>query len=457
MRCLDESPQTWFIPRMPNAHMAHARMKTSFRVSMRISIFLYLFCLLFQTAGFARSVFSSDSGKPWKDRRVKTVRPATSPDVLNQYGGSARHKVAAPGFFRVLEQSGRWWLVDPDGCLFLSIGVNSVGPTKVGRGDVDAWTRETYDLLKGAGFNTLGRWSDYKPFQNAGRNMPWCATHSFMKEYAKRRPARFGKAGFPNETIPVFDEAWPGFCEKHAQRHAGPLKDDVWLLGHFSDNELPFRPDALKKYLALPADDAGHIAAVKWITENKIREREVDDPGVQAAFLHVVAKRYYEVVAAALKKADPNHLYIGSRLHGRCISPPVLRAASACDVVSINYYHRWEAEKERAKNWTRWSKRPFLVGEFYAMNVPKGKAVPKTSGAGFQVLNYEDAGDFYQHYVNSLLRDIPNCVGWHWFKYADDNPVSRKGIVGQGGEIRSPLIERMKALNQQVYTLRAGR
>jgi hypothetical protein len=365
--------------------------------------------------------------------------------------------VADSGFFRVLEKSGRWWLIDPDGCLFLSIGVNSVGPGKVGRGDVDAWTQETYGLLKGAGFNTLGRWSDHEPFQNTGRNMPWCATHSFMKEYAKRRPAEHGKTGFPNETIPVFDESWPGFCENHALKNAGPLKDDVWLLGHFSDNELPFRPDALKNYLSLPGNDAGHIAARKWMKENRIRADEVDNPKVRAAFLNVVAKRYYDVVAAALKKADPNHLYIGSRLHGRCITEPVIKAAGACDVVSINYYHRWEAEKERAKNWTRWSKKPFLVGEFYAMNVPKHKKVSKTSGAGFQVLNYEDAGDFYQHFVNSLMQDIPNCVGWHWFKYADDNPVSRKGIVGQQGEIRSPLIVRMKALNEQVYTLRGYR
>lgn len=420
----------------------------------RISILLFLDCLLFQPVGFAGSVYSSDAGGPWKDRPVKTVREASHPDALNAYGGSARQKVAGPGFFRVLETSGRWWLIDPEGCLFLSVGVNSVAPGRVGRGDVDAWSEETYHLLKGAGFNTLGRWSDGKAFQKTGRHMPWCATHSFMKDYAKQRAAAHGKAGFPNSTIPVFDDAWPGFCERHARRHAGALKDDVWLLGHFSDNELPFRPDALKNYLALPESDAGHMAAVKWMEENRIRAREVNDPEVRAAFLHEVAKRYYDVVAAALKKADPNHLYIGSRLHGRCISEPVIRAAGACDVVSINYYHRWEVEKERAMNWTRWSRKPFLVGEFYAMNVPKDQTVPKSSGAGFHVLTYEDAGDFYQHYANSLLRDIPNCVGWHWFKYADDNPVSRKGIVGQQGGVRRPLVEGMKLLNEQVYTLR---
>ena len=429
-------------------------MKSSYRGAKRILFFLVLCCLLVHSVGLSGSVYSSDAGGTWKDRGVKTAPSTSRPDALNAYGGSALHKAAAAGFFRVLEKSGRWWLLDPEGCLHLSIGVNSVGPSRVGRSDVDAWAQDTYNLLKGAGFNTLGRWSDYKAFQKTGRNIPWCATHSFMKDYANRRPAKYGEARFPNETIPVFDEAWPGFCENYAQKNAGPSKADVWLLGHFSDNELPFRPDALKNYLALPEGDAGHIAAAKWMKENKIRAREVNDPEVQAAFLNLVAKRYYDVVAAALKKADPNHLYIGSRLHGRCISEPVLKAAGACDVVSINYYHRWEAEKEVTKNWTRWSRRPFLVGEFYAMNVPKDKAVPKSNGAGFRVLNYEDAGEFYQHYAQSLLQEIPNCVGWHWFKYADDNPIGRKGIVGQLGEMRTPLIEKMKALNQQAYTLR---
>lgn len=416
-------------------------------------IILLLHSAGFQDTGSAGTVYSSDAGGAWRDRRVKTVREPPRPDALNEFGGAARHKVADPGFFRVVERSGRWWLIDPEGCLFLSVGVNSVAPGRVGRGDVDAWTEETHNLLKGAGFNTLGRWSDQKAFQDAGRSMPWCATHSFMKSYAKRRPAVHGKAGFPMDTIPVFDEAWPAFCEEHAERYAGALKDDVWLLGHFSDNELPFRPEALKNYLALPESDSGQIAAVRWMKENRIRAREVGDPEVQAEFLRVVAGRYYDVVSAALKKADPNHLYIGSRLHGLCISQPVIEAAGGCDVVSINYYHRWEVERDRARNWTRWSRKPFLVGEFYAMNVPEDKAVPKSSGAGFHVLTYEDAGDFYQHYASSLLQDVPNCVGWHWFKYADDNPISRKGIVGQQGEVRMPLVERMKTLNEQVYSL----
>jgi hypothetical protein len=75
---------------------------------------------------------------------VQTAPATSCSDALNVYGGSARHKVAAPAFFRVLEKSGRWWLPDPEGCLYLSIDVNSVGPTKACYADVNAWAQDTY-------------------------------------------------------------------------------------------------------------------------------------------------------------------------------------------------------------------------------------------------------------------------------------------------------------------------
>lgn len=415
-----------------------------------------LFSLLIFISAFskakAESVVASDGGKPWERRDVTKVRAAKSPDELNQYGGFKGEKVEEPGYFRVIKKSKDWWLVDPEGCLFLSIGVNSVEPERVGRSDVEAWTNETADLLKGARFNTIGRWSDPRAFKQAGRRIPWCNTLGFMTQYSKQRSSEFGEAGLYEDTIPVFDGAWPKFCEEYAMEKAKPHTEDPWLLGHFSDNELPFRPDALQKYLDLPEDDAGHQGALKWMEENRVRKGKVDDPKVQAKFLEFVARRYFEVVAAALEKADPNHLYIGSRLHGRCINESVLRASEVCDVVSINYYHRWEGEKDRTRDWTKWSERPFLVGEFYAMKVSSKRT--KADGAGFRVLSYEDAGAFYHTYVNSLLENIPNCVGWHWFKYANDNADYEKGIVGQKGEVHAPLIKAMKEVNEQAYSLR---
>lgn len=401
----------------------------------------------------AATVKSSDAGKTWKNYEVKTVRAARSSDQLSQYGGFAKSRVSGSGFFQVTKQSGKWWLVDPDGHLFYSLGVNSVRSKRVGREDDASWVKETYELLTESGFNTLGRWSDQDDFETAGTPLPWCNTLSFMKDYVRQKDG--GKINVDSRTMPVFDAEWPKFCEEYAMRHAAPLSEDRWLLGHFSDNELPFRPDALNHYLALPATDAGHLAAVKWMKDNRVRQGKVNDPKVQAKFLEVVAKLYFETVANALKKADPNHLYIGSRLHGRCISEPVLKASNACDVVTINYYHAWVPDKTKTSNWAKWSDKPFIVSEFYAMKVASKQVEPE--GVGFRVMNHKDAAAFYHTFSAATLRSIPNCVGWHWFKYADDNGSWQKGIVSDKGEVHQTLVDAMKILNEQAYSLRGLR
>ena len=401
------------------------------------------------------AVQASDGGKAWKNEKTKIVREAKTPDVRNSYGGFAGEKVAKAGYFRVIEKRGKWWLVDPEGCLFLSVGMNSVEPERVKSNNETAWTKETYKLLTDAGFNTIGRWSKPRLFNAHNQKIPWCSTQGFMRSYAKVRPKNRGKGGYPNETIPVFDPEWPEFCEKFAEKNMKATVKDPYLLGHFSDNELPFRPNALSLYLSLPESDASHQGAVAWMKENNITKGKVDKPKTQAAFLEHVSRLYFETVSRAIKNVDPNHLYIGSRFHGKAISEPVIRGAAVCDVISINYYHHWVPDKKQTQDWDKWCKRPFIVGEFYAMKVTSKRT--KADGAGFRVLSHKDAGEFYHTFTRPLLKENPNCVGWHWFKYADTNDQYQKGIVSHEGKPHTELIEAMRVLNTQVYSLRGLR
>ncbi|MDF7825440.1 hypothetical protein P4B35_15545 [Pontiellaceae bacterium B12227] len=420
-----------------------------------ISLFTSIL-LLSAIEAMAASVNASDGGKPWRKEQVKVLKAARKVDAVNQYGGYTKRKLKATGFFQTLEKSGKWWMVDPEGHPFIMIGLNSVEAGRVGRYDSEEWAKETYALMKENGFNTMGRWSESDAFKAAGVPVPWCNTTSFAKEYDKRRPLTNGERGFPNETLPVFDPEWLEFCKRYAEDQVSHLQDDHWLIGHFSDNEIPFRPDALEKYLSLPSDDAGYKGAVVWMRENKVKQSKVKDEEVQMAFLKHVARLYYETVASALKKADPNHLYLGSRLHGRCINEATVSAAGACDIISINYYHRWEPEEDRMEDWEAWSGRPFFVSEFYAMKVSR-KDIPSDVGAGFRVLNHEDAAAFYHTHTVSLLKDVPSCVGWHWFKYADDTPEWQKGIISKDGNVHQILLNGMKVINEQAYALRGLR
>jgi hypothetical protein len=373
---------------------------------------------------------------------------------LSRYGGWAERKFRATGFFRVEHARDRWWLVDPEGCAFLSVGLCSVNlstfdPAVVRRtftNDV-AWAGQAAQLLKSAGINTLGRWSQWQAFRPQNP-IPYTTTLSFMNSYAKSRPSANGQRGFPNQCMPVFDPEFAEFCDRYAAV-LDATKDDPWLLGHFTDNELPFRPNSLTNFLALPASDVGHQAALRWLADRgskpaKITAKDEDD------FLTETARRYYSTVVTAIRKHDPNHLVIGSRIHGRTICPAVFRGSAALDVVSINYYHHWSPEPARMAEWVKLSGRPFLISEWYAMSVPPDN-IPKT-GAGFRVRTDAERGLFYQNMTLGLLRN-PGCVGWHWFKYGGDEPGVHKGVVSPEFTPHQPILDRMKEINDRVYRL----
>ena len=142
--------------------------------SFRLHAFLAT-ALCLTTSLFAGSVASSDAGKSWENRRTKVVRPAKAPDARSDFGGWTEHKTEATGFFRLSKEGRKWWLIDPEGNFFFSVGMNSVEPKRVEAKDAEKWAQETYKLLTDAGFNTIGRWSDHRPFQKIEKNIPWCA------------------------------------------------------------------------------------------------------------------------------------------------------------------------------------------------------------------------------------------------------------------------------------------
>ncbi len=84
-----------------------------------------------------------------------------------------------------------------------------------------------------------------------------------------------------------------------------------------------------------------------------------------------------------------------------------------------------------------------------------------TGGAGWIVRTQRDRGRFYQNFALGLL-ESKVCVGWHWFKYADNDPAdtkadpsnrdSNKGIVNARYEPYPPLLDAMRQLNEHTYT-----
>lgn len=371
---------------------------------------------------------------------------------LSPYGGRTDRTDKASGFFRTKEVDGRWWLIDPEGCLFLSVGINSVadgaaGPSEPPTAVSTNWVERTAAMLHEAGFNTLGCWSDGPAFRQAGHPLPYCLRWNFMSNYRSQRKHRYPGTGTAEALYP-FDPEFETFCDQHAQSLEA-TKDDPWLLGHFSDNELPFHENGIvSRYLSFPDNDPCHQAAATFMAALKGGKPSKED---DRAFLELVVSEYYRKVNAAIKRHDPNHLFMGSRFHGQALASPALfrGAGKYADVISVNYYHRWTPENDRIRGWSKLAGKPILISEWYAMAGDAG--VPNSSGAGWIVRTQADRAQFYQHFTLSLLGN-PGCVGWHWFKYRDGDQ-NNPGVVSRTFQPYTLLLQAMWEVNRQVYAL----
>lgn len=413
---------------------------------------------------------------------IKGYTPKGESVRLDKFGGWEGEDFGASGFFRADRLDGRWWLIDPEGHRYLSIGVNTVSPSRYAGealrkkfGTAEQWAEETTSALRGMGFNSKGSGGpkDIAVMRGATNPLPYTWLMGFMSSFGKEKGLTYvtsGHAGYSNECIPVFD---PGF-EDHCIRYASELTNggasrDPYLLGIFSDNELLAPVNLLDRYLSLADGDLnlgpGRDAAAAWLAKRR------DAPGTNGItrrerleFIGHAFERYYRIVSSAIRRYDTNHLYIGSRICFResQIDNPHFWAVMGkhVDVATVNYYGVWGPDPVQVSNWCAWSGKPVIISEWYtkALDVP---GLANTNGAGWVVRTQEDRGKFYQHYALGLL-EAPSCVGWHWFKYQDDPTESvaldcaggaNKGIFGADFEPHRPLVERMRALNREAYPL----
>jgi hypothetical protein len=417
----------------------------------------------------------------WAPKETHTIaqlegyRQKPDPEC-SPYGGMMGTRFRSTGFFHTLKHNGRWWLVDPDGHLCLHKAVCSVRPGnsrtfkqafKEEFGTEQAWVDTTTSFLRELGFNGTAAWSEDRLLRLATNRLVYTRMWGFMSSYAKERGvAEMGSGNhkYKGSVIYVFDPQFESFADRYA-RQLSTTRDDPYLLGHFSDNEMPLRPNALDLCLQLETTEPGHQAALAWLRERKGRDQVgADDitPADRDAFYGYYVDRYLSIVSAAIKKHDPNHLYLGIRLIGVSDNETMMRAyAEHADVLSINWYGDWTLPKERMDKWERWTDKPFIISEWYA----KGHDVPglsNESGAGWLVKTQKERGYYYQNMTLNLLAR-KNNVGWHWFKYADNDPEdlttdpsnrnSNKGIVNNRYQAYDDLVHAMRELNTQAYRI----
>ncbi|HXY40515.1 MAG TPA: hypothetical protein VEQ10_12645 [Vicinamibacteria bacterium] len=369
----------------------------------------------------------------------KALGPADA--GLCRYGGYLDLKAAPSGFFRLERRDHRWWFIDPDGHLFLSLGVDVVQPWMATRlagreaffaerppealqparedGERDPglsfltwnllrrfggdWKHGFTDLvfrrMVAWGLNTVGNWSDEALFQ-AKRRPYVVPLESWLTEVSY--------LGLPD----VYSEAFEQQADERAARQCEPRREDPWLLGYFLANEPPFPQKELQTVdliLSGPATPT-QAALLRWLAEGDSEKRRKE-------FVAEAFSRYIEVTSAAVRRHDPNHLNLGMRSGGRP-TPAEIRAARAFDVYSVNIYD-YEVTPGRVKEISGLTGKPILIGEFHFGTPGRGLAASLV-----QVRDQKERGRAYRYYVENAFA-MPEVIGTHWFQWADQPSTGR--------------------------------
>jgi hypothetical protein len=208
-----------------------------------------------------------------------------SPDDWDRFGGwNSSPQLKATGFFRVEKHQGKWWLVDPDGKLFWSHGIDCVRGVDVtpiierecwfedfpgdkpefrdfltsgyalkghyaGRSPKSfffsganlarkygsdwkaAYSDVIHRRLRSWGLNTIGNWSD-----EATRLMRRTAyTDAISSRGAKNIE---GSEGYWGKFPDVFDATFVQGLRRSMAAKKDKSANDPWCIGYFSDNEM---------------------------------------------------------------------------------------------------------------------------------------------------------------------------------------------------------------------------
>ncbi len=410
--------------------------------------------------------------------------------MVNKYGSNINlPQQTATGRFHVKKINGRWWIIDPLGYMHYQRGVTSMRKGSSARnatawnerfGTNEVWMSKTQQELAEIGFHGTGAFctNTYSVIQahnaaNAGAPMTLAPSFGFLGQFKSQAGITYPGNSDLNECAAVIathgSKTWEQFCIDYFATALAPYRADPNVLGFFSDNELAFASasgNLLQRLLDINNNsDYGYVYAKAFMTGKGVST--VTD-ALASEFAGIIAEKYYSgvkaalIANAALPPAVTPMMYLGTRLHGRPkqVEGVVKAAGKYCDIVSINYYGPWSPELTTyVKNWDEWAgtTAPFMVTEFYTKGIEDSDLNNK-SGAGLCVKNQAARAYAYQHFTLGLL-EAKNCVGWHWFKYQDDdgsdnsNEPANKGVYDNYYNIFPKLGKYMRDLNYNVYSL----
>lgn len=371
----------------------------------------------------------------------------------DSYGGitNAGFTGEATGFFHTEMIDGRYYIIDPLGNPYFAVGVNTVclGDSANHKeyslakyGTAEEYYKQISAELRAMGINTAYG-GDSKELLAVEDGLSCVVSISTVGTYmASLGRSQISEGVFPfNNTINVFDPDFvtSAYASAAAKITANGYAEMPNLFGYTTDNELPSGTDILDRYLLLdpttePTNGFSYAVAWTWLARRMNNPAPtlddfLDSPEhdrMNSEFLGFVYGRNYRVSGEAIAAADPNHMYIGSRVNGICrTNEDYLRVAGYyLDIITNNLYGGLNPDAATMTNFYRYSGKPFIVTEFFAKAMDaidaNGYRLANSTGSGILVKTQQDRADYYEHYALAML-ECRGCVGWTWYRYRDND------------------------------------
>lgn len=432
-----------------------------------------------------------------RDAEAAELAAGPVPPSWDAYGGwAAGPQLESTGFFRTQKHEGKWWLVDPDGRLFFSHGVDCVragdltpvddrdgwfqdlpaGPEferfygKQGRvvngyyqgkqprcfdfapaniyrkyeGEdwFDRFAETTHRRLRAWGINTIANWSDSRVYLK--RQTPYVVSVHFGGKVLA------GSQGYWGQFRDVFDPDFQAQIEAAMQRQADTSAKDPWCIGYFVDNEISWGNDTSLAEAAL-ASPPEQVAKQVFLADLKTKYETIaklnaawgtEHPSWEALLASRNApdrKRAREDLLAFYRKTAETY-FRTIRDAVKAVAPQQLYLG--CRFAWVN-----DTVADVSADFCDVVSYNLYRDDVAKFKFPGKRDVPLIIGEfHFGALDrgmfhtglrsakdQNERAQKYENYVRGVLRH-PQFVGCHWFKYMDE-PTSGRALDGENYQI----------------------
>jgi hypothetical protein len=309
--------------------------------------------------------------------------------------------------------------------------------------------------------------------------------------------------------VDVFSPAFEAQCEKLATEIVAPKRNDPYLLGYsmndcplFTEEDCRERTDVIggkrralrslgwprrlrnlgsdalgkKAYVRLMKkiyrdsikgfnttygttfDSFGALAsAVNWRPHTELSNANETRDNVE--FLLAVIDRYYQCASEAIRRHDPNHLFVGDKLNANtdCVDTVLKTTCKYTDILFYQMYGKYEVQKFGLDRWSKIIDQPIINGDSAYTMVTKSMPHP----FGPIATSLDERIEWTEAFFHRAFAR-PEFIGWHYCGLidADNNmPVPERkyrqhsGLMDTYGVPYPGLREAIKGCAGQMYQI----